>query len=75
MLKGMEVVPGHVQLVRSGSYIIADTILWYGKVAEETPKDVDTRAIVAFNRMVVEDNRVENLILPFRDGLNLIRVI
>ena len=75
MLMGNGVFHGNGQLVRSGSYIIADNILWYGKVAEETPKDVDTHAIVAFNRMVVEDNRVENLILPFRDGLNLIRVI
>ena len=64
-----------VPLVRSGSYLIADNILWYGKVAEpEQYRDPHTMAIRAFNRMVREDDRVENVVLPLRDGLNLIRV-
>lgn len=61
-------------LVESGSYIVADNILWYGKVTEGNPKDLYTRGIIEFNRMVAEDPRVENVILPVRDGLNLIRV-
>ncbi len=62
-------------LVRSGSYLIADNILWYGKVAEpERHRDPHTAAIREFNRMVREDERVENVVLPLRDGLNLIRV-
>ena len=62
-------------LVRSGSYLLADNILWYGKVAEpEQYRDPHTMAIRAFNRMVREDDRVENVVLPLRDGLNLIRV-
>lgn len=63
-------------LVRPGSYILADNILWYGKVTEEyiKPSDLQTRGIVEFNRMVHDDARVENVIIPLRDGINLIRV-
>ena len=64
---------GHLH---SGSYILADNILWYGKVTEQNikPSDLQTRGIVEFNRMVHEDDRVENVIIPIRDGINLIRV-
>jgi predicted O-methyltransferase YrrM len=49
--------------------------LWYGKVAEPIAhNDKHTEAIVEFNRMVVEDDRVDNVIVPIRDGINLIRV-
>ncbi len=62
-------------LVHSGSILIADNILWSGKVVEAVaPNDRHTQALVEFNRMVVEDPRVENVIVPIRDGLNLIRV-
>lgn len=62
-------------LVKSGSIIIADNILWYGKVAQPIVKgDRYTQELEDFNRMVFEDSRVENIILPIRDGLNLIRV-
>ena len=63
-------------LVHSGSYILADNILWYGKVAEPNikPSDLQTRGIVEFNQMVKDDPRVENVIVPIRDGINLIRV-
>lgn len=62
-------------LVGSGSFIIADNILWYGKVVEPVAKgDKQTQAIVDFNRMIREDERVENVIIPIRDGINLIRV-
>ena len=62
-------------LVRSGSYLLADNILWYGKVTEPAAhNDRHTQALLEFNRMVVEDARVENVIVPLRDGLNLIRV-
>ncbi|MBQ2247936.1 MAG: O-methyltransferase [Tidjanibacter sp.] len=64
-------------LIRSGSYILADNILWYGKVTAENIKssDLQTRGIVEFNRMVHDDPRVENVIIPLRDGINLIRVL
>ncbi|MBQ4280002.1 MAG: class I SAM-dependent methyltransferase [Rikenellaceae bacterium] len=62
-------------LVHSGSYLLADNVLWYGKVAEPVARnDRHTQAILEFNRMVCEDPRVESVILPLRDGLNLIRV-
>ncbi len=62
-------------LVGSGSFILADNILWYGKVVESVAKgDKQTQAIVDFNRMIREDERVENVIIPIRDGINLIRV-
>jgi len=62
-------------LVHGGSILIADNILWSGKVVQPVAhNDRHTQAIVEFNRMVAEDPRVENVILPLRDGLNLIRV-
>lgn len=61
--------------VRSGSVMLADNILWYGKVAEPIARnDRHTEAIVEFNRMVSDDERVDNVIVPIRDGINLIRV-
>jgi len=57
-----------------GGLIIADNVLWAGKVVEEVaPNDRDTKGLIAFNKMVTEDDRVENVILPLRDGLMLIR--
>lgn len=60
--------------IRKGGYLIVDNVLWYGKVVQESEKDDrDTLAIKAFNDFVQEDPEVENLMLPFRDGLSLIR--
>ena len=62
-------------LVHAGSVLLADNILWSGKVVEPVAHgDRHTQALLEFNRMVVADPRVENVILPLRDGLNLIRV-
>lgn len=62
--------------LRSGALILADNTLWDGKVAlDPAPTDRQTQSILRFNRMVQDDPRVENLILPLRDGLSLIRVI
>lgn len=58
-----------------GALIVADNTLWDGKVVEAVKEsDVQTQAILRFNKMVQDDERVENLILPMRDGLSLIRV-
>lgn len=64
-----------MQYLRSGALILADNTLWDGKVVD-TPResDIQTQRIQAFNDMVQVDDRVENLILPLRDGLSLIRV-
>ena len=62
-------------LVHSGSVLIADNILWYGKVVQPVAhNDRHTQALIEFNRMVREDERVESVIVPIRDGLNLIYV-
>lgn len=62
-------------MVHSGSFIWADNILWYGKVARPLEKhDKHTQAICEFNDMVLHDSRVRNVILPIRDGINLIEI-
>ena len=58
-----------VPLVRAGGLIIADNVLWSGKVVD--PKDADDHAIVAFNRLVQSDPRVKNVCLTVRDGMVL----
>jgi caffeoyl-CoA O-methyltransferase len=59
--------------VREGGYILADNVLWSGKVLlENPPKDAQTQSIIAFNKKIREDDRVENVILPIRDGINVI---
>ena len=61
-------------LVRPGGYIVADNVLWDGKVSTDTPpRDQQTTGILAFNDLVAGDDRVENYILPLRDGLHIIR--
>lgn len=60
--------------VRSGGIIIADDVLWDGKVADPQVKlDAQTKGILDFNDMVQGDLRVENLLLPVRHGLMMIR--
>ena len=61
-------------LVRPGGLILADDVLWDGKLWQDpVPKDKQTQGIIAFNDMVVNDPRVESVLLPIRDGLNVIR--
>ena len=57
--------------VRPGGFIIADYVLWSGKVLLDE-KDENTRALHEFNRMVLADERVSNVLLPIRDGLMVI---
>jgi len=61
--------------MKSGSYILIDNVLWSGKVLDlAANKDNDTQIIQEFNEYVNGDNRVENILLPFRDGLMLVRI-
>lgn len=61
-------------MVRPGGYILADNVLWDGKVYQDNvPQDAQTQGIFRFNEIVKEDPRVENVIIPLRDGMNLIR--
>ncbi len=60
--------------VPAGGYILADNALWEGKVTGKTVTgDTETRSIMEFNDFIRNDDRVENLILPVRDGLMIIR--
>ncbi len=61
--------------VVKGGYIIADNVLWSGKVLAEQNKkiDADTQAILDYNIKVQQDSRVENILLPIRDGLQIAR--
>src|SRR5690606_35284155 len=60
--------------IRPGGVIIADNVLWSGKVLREAqPRDTDTMALQAFNKKVLKDPRVENVLLPIRDGLMVCR--
>jgi caffeoyl-CoA O-methyltransferase len=61
-----------IDKVRSGGLIIADNILWSGKVTDNK-KDLDTRIIDDFNKKIHADERVENILLPIRDGLMMAR--
>jgi len=61
-------------MVRPGGLILADNVLWDGKVCQDPlPQDKQTLGIARFNDMVSADPRVESVILPLRDGLNIIR--
>ena len=63
-----------LSLTRPGGFILADDVLWDGKVyAEKVPEDKQTAGIVKFNDLTANDPRVETVILPVRHGLSIIR--
>ncbi len=65
-----------IRKVRTGGFILADNVLWSGKVlTENLENDKDTAGIREFNEFVAGDIRVEKLLLPFRDGLYMLRKI
>jgi len=64
-----------IDKMNSGGVILSDNVLWSGKVIEELePKDIDTNALVAYNKMLNNDARIETVLLPIRDGLTISRV-
>lgn len=69
--------PQHYELalakMRQGAILLADNVLWDGKVASGNEKDETARLLRSFNNMVQQDERVENLLLPLRDGLMVVR--
>lgn len=72
--------PDYYQMIagkmKPGGIILADNVLWDGKVLNDPGKmDRDTQAIHEFNRLVQQDPRVENLMIPLRDGLMIVRRI
>lgn len=61
--------------MNKGGIILSDNVLWSGKVLEKVqPKDKDTPALIAYNKLLKEDSRVETVLLPIRDGLTISRV-
>ena len=64
-----------IDKMNSGGIILSDNVLWSGKVVEELdPKDLDTKTLLEFNKLLNEDDRIETVLLPIRDGLTLSRV-
>ena len=60
--------------VRKGGYIIIDNVLWSGKVLESTlESDLDTKTLIKLNDLIHNDDRVQEVLLPIRDGLMLVR--
>lgn len=62
-----------IDKILPGSYIIIDNVLWSGKVVDQNVSDNDTVAIREFNDMVENESRVDNVLLPIRDGLMILR--
>lgn len=64
-----------IDALKPGGIILADNVLWSGKVTDQTSllKDKQTQLLDAFNRKVNDDPRVENILFPLRDGLMMIR--
>lgn len=63
-----------IDSVNLNGIILADNVLWSGKVLDEKP-DKDTKAIIDFNRKIQNDARVENVLLPIRDGIMMMRKV
>lgn len=64
-----------MEKLKPGSYVLADNILWSGKVVDPKATDKDTEILRTFNRRMTEDERIENILLPIRDGIQIGRVI
>lgn len=61
--------------LKSGTVILSDNVLWSGKVLEKPKKDdIDTAALIAYNKLLNEHPKVESILLPIRDGLTITRV-
>jgi predicted O-methyltransferase YrrM len=65
-----------IDKMNKGGVILSDNVLWSGKVIEEIkPKDIDTPALIEYNKLMKEDPRIETVLLPIRDGLTISRVL
>mgnify|MGYP006276137705 CR=1 FL=1 len=62
-----------IKNVRKGGFIIADNVLWSGKISDSSKNDKDTVSLRNFNDTIHQDERVENVLFPVRDGLLVIR--
>ncbi len=62
-----------IDKLNPGGFILADNVLWGGKVIENETSDAQTRGIIEFNDMISRQKNIDNVMLPVRDGLMLIR--
>ncbi len=62
-----------IEDLKPGAVIIADNVLWSGKVIDDKAQDNDTVALREFNKAIQNDNRVSNILIPVRDGITVIR--
>ena len=63
-----------IDKLNPGGIILSDNVLWSGKVLEPLKKDdISTEAIVAYNKLLKDDDRIETVLLPIRDGLTISR--
>ena len=65
-----------IEKMNPGGVILSDNVLWAGKViAPLDPKDVSTKVLLEYNKLLKEDPRIETVLLPIRDGLTISRVL
>jgi predicted O-methyltransferase YrrM len=65
-----------VPMMNKGGIILSDNVLWSGKVLETpNPRDISTTVLLAYNKKINQDPRVETILLPIRDGLTVSRVL
>ena len=63
-----------IDKLNSGGILLSDNVLWSGKVVEPVkPDDVSTKALLEYNKLLKEDDRLETILLPIRDGLSISR--
>ena len=62
-----------IDKVKPGGFILVDNVLWGGKVVEKETTDLQAQGIINFNKMIRSETKIENVIIPIRDGLMLIR--
>ena len=63
-----------IDKLKSGGILLSDNVLWHGKVVEKlNPKDISTKSVLEYNNLLKNDNRIETIVLPIRDGLTISR--
>ncbi len=61
--------------IKKGGVLLSDNVLWYGKVTDPEIKDAETTALKKYNELLLNDPRVEVIILPIRDGISLAKLL
>ncbi|AZJ33256.1 Predicted O-methyltransferase YrrM [Tenacibaculum mesophilum] len=65
-----------IEKMNKGGVILSDNVLWSGKVVEKLDtKDIDTKTLLEYNRLLNKDSRLETVLLPIRDGLTISRIV